>query len=101
MPFLQVATQLTDEPSQAMTTSPATVETTPLIIGPFSVEILAIYVTPGIGNAVKLVWGGGKEQDEANLTYGLYFGSEEGELECKCLFFHLIKTFYVPKPTAE
>ncbi|CAG9761586.1 unnamed protein product [Ceutorhynchus assimilis] len=83
LPFLLVSTQnipTEDEPT-GTSTQPTPETTTPLPIGPFSVEILAIHVPPGNGNSIKLVWGGGRDQDKANLTYGIYYGSEEGELE--------------------
>lgn len=77
---LPVLAQIVDE---SATTLPTPVETTSPSIGPFSVEILNIFVPPGISNAVKVVWGGDGVQNDANLTYGVFFGSEDGDLECK------------------
>uniref|UniRef100_A0AAR5PE66 Fibronectin type-III domain-containing protein n=1 Tax=Dendroctonus ponderosae TaxID=77166 RepID=A0AAR5PE66_DENPD len=75
---LPVGSQLADE---SATTLPTPMDTTQPPIGPFSVEILAIFVPPGISNAVQVVWGGDGVPNGANLTYGVYFGSEDGDLE--------------------
>ncbi|KAH1006177.1 hypothetical protein HUJ05_006938, partial [Dendroctonus ponderosae] len=58
---LPVGSQLADE---SATTLPTPMDTTQPPIGPFSVEILAIFVPPGISNAVQVVWGG----DDPKLT---------------------------------
>lgn len=54
--------------------------------GPVGVEILEIYVPSGIQNAVRLGWREEKRQgDKVNKTYGVFFGTEESELECKLI----------------
>jgi len=61
--------------------------TTAMAGGPFGVEILEIYVPSGIPNAVRLGWGQEQRQrDNVNLTYGVFFGVEESELECKLIY---------------
>ncbi|KAL1502155.1 hypothetical protein ABEB36_007342 [Hypothenemus hampei] len=74
--------QVTEESpkSTTMSVSDTTTETIKTM-GPFSVDIWAIYVPDGIGNAVKVVWGGDKEPNNVNLTYGLYFGKDQDELK--------------------
>ncbi|KAF7267611.1 hypothetical protein GWI33_019182 [Rhynchophorus ferrugineus] len=63
------------------TTVPTSETSSPKPTGPVSVDILAIYVPPGIGNAVKLVWGDQRGNEGLNLTYGVYYGMDQGELE--------------------
>ncbi|KAJ8955913.1 hypothetical protein NQ318_005461, partial [Aromia moschata] len=48
--------------------------------GPFSIEILRIIVPPGIGNAVKLVWGRRLDDLHLNFTYGLHYGIDGEDL---------------------
>ncbi|XP_050504566.1 uncharacterized protein LOC114337879 [Diabrotica virgifera virgifera] len=42
-----------------------------------SVEILCIYIPPGIGNAVKLVWGLKLNDLNLNVTYGVHYGKDD------------------------
>ncbi|XP_030747173.1 uncharacterized protein LOC115875802 isoform X2 [Sitophilus oryzae] len=73
--FVVVISQNTDESITTM------VQTTTRPMGPMGVDILSIYVPPGIGNAVKLVWGDDRGTEGMNLTYGVYYGIDESELE--------------------
>ncbi|XP_050297320.1 uncharacterized protein LOC126736811 [Anthonomus grandis grandis] len=85
---LHTTAQITEEFSQEMTTIMSTTAlppppeaTTQKTNMPSSVEILTSYVLPGIGNSVKLVWGSDQGPNKDNLTYGVHFGLEEGELQ--------------------
>lgn len=44
---------------------------------PESIEIVRIYQSPGVGNAVKIVWGRKIQHLNLNITYGLHYGTDE------------------------
>lgn len=54
--------------------------------GPISIDILEIFVPPGIGNAVKLVWGRQLDKLNLNITYNVYYGVDGEKLSRK--YFH-------------
>ncbi|CAG9859869.1 unnamed protein product [Phyllotreta striolata] len=48
---------------------------------PITIEILRVYVPPGIGNAVKLVWGREYDDDVGlNATYGVHYAKDGQDL---------------------
>lgn len=62
-------------------------ETTTVVSAPESIEILQIYVPSGQPNAVKLIWGHNTDK-KLNFTYGIHYGIDESDLECKSFFYH-------------
>ncbi|XP_056638824.1 uncharacterized protein LOC130446532 isoform X2 [Diorhabda sublineata] len=46
-----------------------------------SVEILRVVLPPGIGNAVKLIWGRKLYDLNLNVTYGVHYGKNDDELK--------------------
>nr|XP_023028195.1 uncharacterized protein LOC111516249 [Leptinotarsa decemlineata] len=47
---------------------------------PISIEILRIILPPGIGNAVRLVWGRKLDDMNLNITYGVHYGKDGEDL---------------------
>lgn len=58
----------------------------PVERGPISIEILEIFVPPGVGNAVKLVWGRQFDNRNLNTTYNVYYGVDGEQLTSNFFF---------------
>ncbi|XP_060536142.1 uncharacterized protein LOC132708052 isoform X3 [Cylas formicarius] len=67
--------QTEDSPTTLNSSSSSIPSPTP----PSSIEILAIYVIPGIGNSIRVIWGADTDREMGNFTFGLFYGEDEGE----------------------
>lgn len=56
---------------------------------PFTIEILGIYVHPGIGNAVKLVWGRQLDNVNLNMTYAVHYAKDGEDLNGNIDFYKI------------
>ncbi|CAH1116481.1 unnamed protein product [Phaedon cochleariae] len=70
------------DPTALQPSTPGTpqVDTWPDGVGSISIEILRVILPPGIGNAVKLVWGRKLDDMNLNITYGVHYAKDGEEL---------------------